>query len=344
MTNPQTYEETLQKLAKSVSPVQQNQLRSALPSGPEYYSLIAKAYFRNPFLSLTDDETAHLSKILQPPALGALVTAREAAARSPAPKYSVCCMPKSGSSFTQSALQHALELPYLSLTSFGDVTLSSRFGMNSREQEIDEMALVRAALAAPRGFVSQNHTRYSSYLGMQFKKFNVLPIVTIRNIIDCIVSFDEMILEWRGNSNKQTWFFDAQFAIPLDYPTLPDETRYSILSGSMGIWLLNFYISWKRGAENNIIQPLILKYEEDIIDPGRFVDALSHAIGMSAKQRERLEQYAKAPDKEKSRFKVGKRGRGVEKVPEKAIALIYDHARAFSELSEQECAYLVAPR
>lgn len=343
ITPPQSAQHCLSLLSESVTVEQQMELRRYLPAGEAYYTLLARAYFANPFLELTPEEIEHLSERMKPDALVGLVRAREAATRSPSPKYSVCCMPKSGSSFVQSGLERAFQLPVRSLTSFGAPKSSSRFGMNSREQEIDEMALVSNVLAAPRGFIAQNHTRYSIYLGLLYRRFNVTPIVTVRNILDCIVSFDEMMVKWRRSDIWPAWISDAQFALPLSYPDLTDDVRYGLLARTFGIWLISFYVSWKRCAEPRIVRPVTIRYEDHVLDPTRFTEHLSDALKMTSEQRSRLLEYAQAPNRSRSRLNVGVKGRGAQRIPPEIQTMLREHASSFEELTTEDIDYLVGP-
>jgi hypothetical protein len=341
MQAPKDKAEALARLERSFIPAEQRQLREFLRHEDGYYADIARTYLKNPFLQLSADE-AEVLRAMKPEALGALVAARDAATRSRSPRYAVFCMPKSGSSFIQTSLQRALNLPFLSLTSFGLLSLSSHFGMNSREQELDELALIRAVLTAPGGFVAQHHTRYSTYLGLQMKLYGIQPIVTVRNILDCIVSFDEMMLAWRKGKGEQAWTADAQFALPSDYPELEPEARYTILAHAFGTWLINFYLSWKR-AESQGAEPLIIRYEDYVLDKDRLIELLAGHLKMAPEQKERLAAYVREPDQRSARLNVGRRGRGAEKVGEPIRRFLGDYARLFrADLTEEEIAYLVA--
>jgi hypothetical protein len=339
MEAPKTKAEALRRLERSFTPGEQRALREFLRREDGYYAEIAGVYLKNPFLRLTDDEVEAL-RSLKPQTLGALIAVRDAATGSRAPRFAVFCMPKSGSSFIQTSLQRALRLPLVSLTSFGLLDLSSHFGMNSREQELDELALIRAALIAPGGFVAQHHTRYSTYLGLQLRLYGVQPIVTVRNILDCIVSFDEMMLEWRRGRGEQAWTTDAQFALPSDYPELEAQARYTILAHAFGTWLINFYLSWKRAGTQGAA-PLVIRYEDHVLDKDRLIELLAAHLKMEPEQKDRLAAYVREPDKRSARLNVGRRGRGAEKVGEPIRGFLGDYARLFkAELTEDEIAYL----
>jgi hypothetical protein len=341
--DPRDRSEALDLLALSFRFSDQMSAREVLKAEERLYNRrILEAYLVNPFLRLTHEEAAHLQDKVTPPALGQLIAARHAATGMATPKYVVFCMPKSGSSFVQSALAHALQLPFVSLTTFGKASTSSHFGMNGREQELDELALVKSAVTAPTGFVAQHHTRYTSYLSLQAQLYGLTPIVTVRNALDCIVSFDDMMLDWRANRRNVFWMADAQFALPRDYETLDDDARYTLLTHSFGVWLINFYLSWKRGQRQRLISPVMIRYEDHVLDREKLVEELSVRLRLSNEQRRRLRDYAEAPDREKSRLNVGQRGRGDARLPDHLKDFLANYARMFAgELDDEDIRYLV---
>lgn len=338
---PASREECLAAMARTSSVELQLQLRKELP--PEtYYADIAELYITNPFFPLTDDEFAYFTRTARQGHASSLLISREAARRSTTPRYGVFCMPKSGSSFVTTALQAALQLRKVSLTGVGREQVHSTLGMNSREQEVDEFALVKAILTSPAGFVSQTHTRYSMYLGLQISQFGVRPLVTVRNILDCIVSFDEMMRKERRGRRDDGWLVDAQFALPLDFQDRDDTARYDLLARSFGVWLIAFYLSWKRCARQSYVRPLWVRYEEHVLNTDRLLRLLSQGLNLRPDQFARLHDYLADPDRQRSRFNVGTAGRGRERVPEAAIEFLLSHARLFSaEISEDEVRYLI---
>jgi hypothetical protein len=322
-------------------PSEQARLRPYIKDDPEYFPLLANAYFSNPFLVLTDEEKSVLSQKLMPEALRGLVEAREDASRFDRPKIAVFCMPKSGSSFVQSAVCHALQVPHASATSFGTEWLSSYFGMNAREQELDELAIIKSIITSQDGLVFQTHTRYSTYLAFQIRRFGLFPIVTVRNILDCIVSFDDMMMTWRTRGGG-AWTNDGPFALPLSYAELDAAERYDLLGRSFGVWLVNFFLSWRRCERQGVIRPLFIRYEDDILDGARLARRLREAAGLSEEQAGRLEDYVRNPDRERSRLNVGRSGRGRTLVPQAVSASLEDYARLFAdEIGEEDIAYLL---
>jgi len=338
---PKHQAEFLGQVVTAGTAEKQRSLRATIP-GDDYEQHIENAYLVNPFFRLTEEEARIFQEAREPSALRRLIAARDAASRVRAPKYSVFCMPKSGSSFVQSSLQYALELPLMSLTSFGTPGASSYYGMNSREQEIDELALTKAILAAPEGFVSQNHTRYSMYLALQMRTFGITPIITVRNILDCIVSFDDMMMSWRAGKGEDGWLTDAQFALPMNYADLDVAARCEILGRSFGVWLISFYLSWKRCGRQKLISPIVVKYEEDILDRDRYVELIASRVPLSDVQKQRLVQFTHNPARGPSRLNVGVSGRGRQTIPQSVVEFLVDYAKVFrDEISQEEIGYLI---
>lgn len=334
---------TFDKLLRTSSRDEQLTLRAPLRDEPDYFTAVAEAYLANPFFQLTDEEVARLSDKLRPVGIARLIAARHEAMSATAPKYVVFCMPKSGSSFVSSALQHALEIPKVSLTSFGATPLSSHFGMNPREQEIDELAVAKAAiLHGATGFTAQHHTRYTDYLARQMLAYRLTPIVTIRNILDTIVSFDDMMLRARHGDPEQALQRDAPFALPLNYPKLAPDDRYRLLAHSLGVWQVQFHLSWRRCQRQAYISPIIIRYETDVIDQNRFVETMAGTLGLHSPKVDRLRDYAQRPDPKRSRLNIGRPGRGRKKVPADARDFLVNYAQLFAdEIPEDEIAYLL---
>jgi hypothetical protein len=325
-------------------PDKADELRDALRGSDRYVDTLGSVYFQNPFFQLTDEEAVALRVGIGTDApLAGLVAARHQAMQPAGRRYVIFCMPKSGSSFLKVALETVLQLPPVSLTSFGNTFLSSQFGMNQREQELDELALVKAALMHPKGFVAQHHTRYTTYLGLQMAAYGLTPIVTLRNIPDALVSFDDMMLAWRAEAGAGEWAGDTPFALPRDYPELAPEARIRLLGRSLGVWLVQFYLSWLRARRQGRVSPLVIRYEDDVLNPARLVERLARALQLDAEQIGRLRAFAERPDPERSRLNVGKPGRGRERVPDDVLDLLRDYAASFGdELPEAETKSLLS--
>jgi hypothetical protein len=323
-------------------PREQMRLREPLRQAGDYMAALRTLYVHNPFFRLTETEAEALTGGAGREPMAGLIAARHRAVSASAPRYVVFCMPKSGSSFLKSALAHALDLPVVSLTCFGNIQLSSMFGMNGREQEMDELALVRAGLVTPQGFVAQHHTRYTPYLGLQMEAFGLRPLVTQRNILDALVSFDDMMLQGRPAHAPTAWVVDTPFAIPAGYASLEPAARYRIIGASLGVWLVQFHLSWLRAQRQGQVRPLVVRYEEDILDPARLTARLGDAFGLDEAQRARLFDFARHPDPARARLNVGRPGRGRERIPTDVRDALVAYAGAFGdEIPPADVAYLL---
>lgn len=333
---------SLGRLLRSASPEEQRELRELVGKDADTVAALGSLFLQNPFFRLTDAEAETLRAGIGPTPLAGLVAARHKAMQASASRYVVFCMPKSGSTFLKAALAEALQLPPVSLTSFGNTQLSSFFGMNSREQELDELALVKAALIAPDGFVAQHHTRYTPYLARQMRAYGLTPILTLRNIPDALVSFDDMMLAWRAEPSQEVWTSDSPFALPRDYTELSPDARMRVLAPSLGVWLIQFHLSWLRGVRQAICAPLVIRYEEDVLNPARLVARLAEGLDLNERQTHRLRAFAEHPDPARSRFNIGKSGRGRERVPHDIRTFLTDYARNFAdEIPKDDIAYLL---
>jgi hypothetical protein len=341
-------DEAMRNLRRAPYPSQQKAFREQVPGLSDDLDALVSVYLQNPFFRLTDDEVATLIAKVGHNALTDLISARHSAMRAPAQNFGVFSMPKSGSTFLKSALQEALQVRFVSLIGFGAGALLSHFGINSREQELDELALVKASVLYPNGFVCQQHTRYTQYLALQLRAYRIKPIVGIRNILDALVSFDDMMVSGRTDldesvaNDPHNWVADTQFPLPRGYVDLSPDARFRVLGPSYGIWLIQFHLSWLRGKRQGIVNPMIIRYEEDILDPPRLVTRLTETLKLTEPQAQRLASLAEQPDPSRSRFNVGKAGRGREHVPDDVRQSLLDYARIFaSEIPEEDIAYLL---
>lgn len=313
----------------ALDPAVQSALKQELKLQPEALEPALLAAMRvNPFLELSRSEIEEMETQRRfREAERDLILLRQFAARIGGRRVAVFAMPKSGSSFVQSAIGHAANIPFLSLTSLpadGGAT-ASRFGINGREQEIDELALILQTIRGGGSWVAQHHTRFNRYLGFQLRFYRIRPIITVRNIFDAIVSMDDMVMETRTNGE---WGLDPPYGLPGNYPELGREDRLALLAQDFGVWLITFMVSWKRAIASGLADPLILSYERDILDPALLTGRLGDFLELGDTQREALADYAGRRPGAEARFNKGVTGRGAD-IPEDARTMLLTHARRF---------------
>ena len=310
------------ELVKAANPVRQKELLGLLQTVPgvQYLDVIALALPLNPLLELSSDDRAAL---VFKHRLNDLSVAKQVARDTPGKRTCVFCLPKSGSSFTQSAISAALASSFIHLTSHAHDF--SALGMNGREQELDELAILYAIFRTRGSFVAQHHTRSTPFLCEQLRYFGIQPVVMVRNVFDVIVSADEMFRSWRQTGTD--WTRD-HFTLPVDYEHRDTADRLAVLASSLGVWAINFYLSWRRCEQAKLVSPLWLSYEEDVTNKEVFKQRVAGYLGMNEEQSKRLAAYVANPDVEKSRLNVGTVGRGT-KFPDAARAIVMDYAKLF---------------
>jgi hypothetical protein len=193
-----------------------------------------------------------------------IMRAKLTASRAAQTNVLLACAPKSASTFLLDALSGALQLPKAGLfTATYDAGSGSALGANLREQEPDELALIRNGLNL-RGYVAQHHARCSPYMARLLSFYRVQPIVTHRNILDTLVSMDDMLMAWRAHNapGESGYFSDG---MPDNFVRLDRADRLMILAQRWTPWLVQFYVGWKKCEKYGLTRPLWISYENDFL-------------------------------------------------------------------------------
>lgn len=260
-----------------------------------------------------------------------LMRGKLTAARAPQTNILVACMPKSASTFIQNALRVGLALPGAGLhTATFNAASSSALGANLREQEPDELALLRNGLNQ-RGYVAQHHSRCSPYVARLLSTYNVHPIVTHRNIFDILVSMDDMLMEWRKvQAPAVSHYFND--AMPGNYPLLDRADRLMMLAQRNAAWLVQFYISWKKCEQVGLTRPLWISYEKDFLgDKVALARRVVGHLGLDPVMVMRLAAaFDDRPDAGQMRLNKGVAGRGQD-VPQAVRDLVLSVASAYRD-------------
>lgn len=221
--------------------------------------------FANPFfLPKVDDATAEKLSVSVDTFGEYIMRAKLTIRHTQQPNILIACAPKSASTFLHAALTRALSLPtaclFAGTLDWGSAALH---GSALREQEPDELALIRAGLNG-RGYIAQHHSRCSPYLAQLLNIYNVRPIVTYRNLFDTVISLDDMVLEWRARAGSVDHGYFAD-AMPSNFERRDRADRLMILAERFAPWLVQFYVSWRKCAEVGFIKPLWISYDEDFL-------------------------------------------------------------------------------
>ena len=266
---------------------------------------------------------------------------RYAAQNTPGLRICVFCMPKSASSFVQTTMNKTFSSPQPSLVSVALGGTTSAIGMNPREQELDELAIIQANILF-QSYVAQHHTRANPYLGTMLNNYGIIPFVTIRNIPDCLISLDDMIMKWINSESVEgrqglAWF-NTGGRFSYKYCEMEQSERLTHIIDTWAKWYIEFFVSWKRMAMTQVVKPIFITYENDILNSGAgLIQKLTSIFNLSDEQKQRLTEHCQSPDKDSSRLNKGIAGRGQQAITSDDLARIYRMAKPCAdELSDNE--------
>ena len=242
--------------------------------------------------------------------------------RSRARKVAICCMPKSGSTYLLTSLERikalGLSLVYL-YTPYMNPDFVEALPC---EQEIDEIAVLVHELVG-RPYIAHMHIKCSGYTERMLLSRNIQPIVVYRNIFDCIVSLDDMIM--RGEL--------ADFPmvrLPARYRSASPADRLSFLCHQAGPWYIDFVVSWRRCRINR----LELSYAEDVENVSQAtVKKILSYLGADVPLQEAWTAFSLRDEEDRrrrARFNVGKTGRG-QAIPYEARRSLHANAEMHAD-------------
>jgi len=171
------------------------------------------------------------------------------------------------------------------------------------------------------GWVFQQHMRAIGRNALLLKMHGVKPIVTYRNLFDCIVSWcesrDHDVAVGRGNQ-----YIFAPIHCP-DWSNMSMEAKYAWATYNVTSWYFSFYVSWKEAD----IPTLFVNYEQHFKNEALSFDKMLRWAGIDHKAT--LANLATIASETKGKFNVGQSGRGMRLLPFELIDSIYTQAEAW---------------
>lgn len=191
-----------------------------------------------------------------------IAMARLAAANSTTTKVLYSSAPKSGSTFVSHKIGVAFNLIRVCMTlysasSMGDVN----FGGAIREANIDEMALLGSCLL-PQGVYAQHHIACTPLTANYLKLYNVVPILSVRNIFDTLISYDDHFRRALSNSRENPFM---RYGMPSDYLERDFDDRIDVLIDMKLAWYMKYMSTWQACEKSGLVDPLWIVYERDIL-------------------------------------------------------------------------------
>lgn len=158
----------------------------------------------------------------------------------------VSAMPKSGSTFLARSL--------CEITGFEHTRLTYKFERNEQE-----LYLPKLVDNYSRSIVTQQHTRATLPNLQLFRRFEIRPVILLRNIFDVVPSIRDYLLK-EGVEGFPSIYATEHFR------TLSDTEQYDFLITFAMPWYFDFYASWFDAARDGNIDTLWLTYEELVKD------------------------------------------------------------------------------
>ena len=216
------------------------------------------------------------------------------ASQTPTPKrFLLACMPKSGSTYLSNLIGN--------LPGFASVPYVPAY--EGREQELSEESILACAADYPNQ-IAQHHVRASDYTLYLLKKYQMRPIILVRNIFDAAVSVADHI--HNEDRTSPMAYFDERIA----NSSLAD--RIDAVVDLVIPWYFNFYTSWWASMPDRF------ETYEDVILGGierqlSFLQQLEIEADMDTLVLALTRAgEARANELGGLRFNVGKTGRGLE--------------------------------
>ena len=178
----------------------------------------------------------------------------------------VAAAPRTGSTFLHNVLQKVTKLPTF--------RLCSGYATNEHDLYLPALCIVNDS-----GCVSQMHMKGTFHNASLINKFKVKQIILVRNIHDIVVSlFDDLRKkeEMPGyqigqNSYSFLWLDSAT-------KNMNDEDLIDMIIDLAIPWYVNFYVSWYRLAEQKIVNPIWVNYEDMIKDKNNTIISILNFI------------------------------------------------------------------
>jgi hypothetical protein len=129
-----------------------------------------------------------------------------------------------------------------------------------REQEVSPIELLRQKKLENDIFAIQQHCMYSEYAVSFIKRFNVKPLLQVRNIADCIVSTIDHI-------NNESVEFPFAYLNKEQWLSFSEEQQLQFIMDFIVPWYIKFWVSWTTGLKQHNIAYQVISYEQLIHDP-----------------------------------------------------------------------------
>ena len=129
------------------------------------------------------------------------------------------------------------------------------------------------------GCVSQMHMKGSFHNASLINRFKIRQIILVRNIYDIVASLFDDLRKKEEMPGYHTGESGYSF-LWLDSTTknMNDEDLIDMIIDLAIPWYVNFYVSWYRLAEQNIVNPIWVNYEDMMNDKNNTIISILNFI------------------------------------------------------------------
>ena len=170
------------------------------------------------------------------------------------PMIVVAAAPRTGSTFLTNVLKEVTKLP--------DFRLCSGYSTNEHDLYLPALCMMNNS-----GCVSQMHMKGTFHNASLINRFNIRQIILVRNIYDIVASLFHDLRKKEESSGYHIGKIGYSF-LWLDSATknMNDEDLIDMIIDLAIPWYVNFYVSWYRLTEQNIVNPIWVNYEDMMND------------------------------------------------------------------------------
>lgn len=122
-----------------------------------------------------------------------------------------------------------------------------------------------------KSFISGYHFRATPGNIHLLNAFGITPIILVRNIFDAIIS--------RSDRAPLSHPDATEGVIPLDVKDWPEERKIDFFIDIMLGWNISFYVSWLKAKNDNMIDCVIVSYEQMMADKVSHFKKLARFLG-----------------------------------------------------------------
>ena len=178
----------------------------------------------------------------------------------------VAAAPRTGSTFLSIVLREVTKLQRF--------RLCSGYATNEHDLYLPALCIVNDS-----GCVSQMHMKGSFHNASLINRFKIRQIILVRNIYDIVASLFDDLRKKEESSGYHIGKIGYSF-LWLDSATknMNDEDLIDMIIDLAIPWYVNFYVSWYRLAEQNIVNPIWVNYEDMMNDKNNTIISILNFI------------------------------------------------------------------